>query len=161
MPRPDLRKALVIILLLAAFTFGLSACGGGEAKPIPTPTPTPVETPARTLTPMSTPTSVPTATPLPRAASLVVTPTAVKPGGNVEILGAGFLPEEALTVELVGASQGGNITLATGVMTNSYGTFTAIAPISSNSSTGVFTLRVSGSQGSLVTMPLVIVKESK
>jgi len=151
MPRSNLRRALVMALLLAAITFGLAACGGGEAKPTPTPTPTPTETPARTPTP----------TPLPRGASLIVTPTAVEPGGSIEILGAGFLPEEALTIELVGALQGGNITLATGVMANSYGAFTAIAPISSNSSTGVFTLRVSGSQGSLVTVPLVIVKESK
>ena len=157
MPRSNLRRALVTALSLALITFALAACGRGEAEPTPATTQTPAETFARTPTPMPTPTP----TLLPRGASLIVTPTAVEPGGNIEILGAGFLPEEALAIELVGALQGGNITLATGVMTNSYGTFTAIAPISSNSSTGVFTLRVSGSQGSLVTMPLVIVKESK
>lgn len=137
MPRFNMRRALVMGLLLAVFTLGLAACGRGEAKPTPP------------------------ATPLPRGASLIVTPTAVEPGGNIEILGAGFLPEEALSIELVGALQDSNITLATGVMANSSGAFTTVAPISPNSSAGVFTLRVSGSQGSLVTTPLVIVKVSK
>ena len=137
MPRSNLRRTLVIAVSLSLIVFSLAACGGGEAKPTPP------------------------ATPLPRGASLIVTPTAVEPGGNIEILGAGFLPEEALSIELVGALQDGNITLATGVMANSSGAFTTVTPISPNSSIGVFTLRVLGSQGSLVTMPLVIVKVSK
>jgi hypothetical protein len=137
MPGFNLRRTLVIAVSVSLIAFSLAACGGGEAKP--------------TLQ----------ATPLPRGASLIVNPTAVEPGGNIEVLGAGFLPEEALSIELVGALQDGNITLATGVMANSSGAFTTVAPVSPNSSTGVFTLRVSGSRGSLVTMPLVIVKVSK
>jgi hypothetical protein len=151
MSGPILRRSLVIILLLTLTIFGLVACGREDAKLTPTATITATETPAYTLTP----------TYLPRGASLIVTPNAVEPGGNIEVLGAGFLPEEALTIELVGALQGNNVTLASEVITNSYGAFSAISPISSNCSTGVFTLRVSGSQGSLVTMPLVIVRESK
>ena len=140
-----------MVLLLTLIILGLVACGGEEAKLTPSATPATIETPAYTQRP----------TYLPSEASLIVTPNAVKPGGNIELLGAGFVPEEMLTIELVGALQGKNVTLATGVIANSYGAFTAIAPISSNCSTGVFTLRVSGLQGSLVTVPLVIIAESK
>jgi hypothetical protein len=127
------------------------ACGEEAAKITPSATLTTIETPAYTQTPTS----------LPREASLIVTPNTVEPGDNIELLGAGFMPEETLTIELVGALQGNNVTLATGVIANSYGAFTSIAPINSNCSTGVFTLRVSGLQGSLVTVPLVIIAEIK
>ena len=141
-----------MVLLLTLLILGLVACGGEEAKLTQSATLTnTLETPEYTQTPTS----------LPGEASLIVTPNAVEPGGNIELLGAGFMPEETLTIELVGALQGNNVTLATGVIANSYGAFTFSAPISSNCSIGVFTLRVSGLQGSLATVPLVIIAESK
>ena len=79
MTRPSFKRASVVVLLLTLLILGLVACGGEEAKLTQSATLTnTLETPEYTQTPSS----------LPMEASLIITPNAVEPGGNIEILGA-------------------------------------------------------------------------
>ena len=78
-------------------------------------------------------------------------------GESIMVWGAGFMPNEVVSLIAVGAAEGGGNRIFGGVTANESGAFSADAanPLAE----GVYTLRATGNMGSTATAPLVIVPE--
>jgi hypothetical protein len=87
--------------------------------------------------------------------SLLAAATVV--GEPISVWGAGFAPEEVVSLIAVGAAEGGGNRIFGGVTSNGSGAFSVDAanPLAE----GVYTLRAAGNMGSTATAPLVIVAE--
>ena len=87
--------------------------------------------------------------------SMVVGPVAT--GGSVTVLGAGFLPNEGVSISVVGALPDGGDKVVVGDNANESGAFMFEATISLDPET--YTLIASGALGSVATAPLVVTEE--
>ncbi len=74
-------------------------------------------------------------------------------GEDFTVLGAGFMPGEAVTISVVGVA-GGSDRILVGTNSNESGAFMADAP--NPLEEGVYTLRAVGSKGSAATSPILI-----
>ena len=87
--------------------------------------------------------------------SLLASATVV--GESIMVWGAGFMPDEVVSLIAVGAAEGGGNRIFGGVTANVSGAFAVDAanPLGE----GVYTLKATGNMGSTATAPLVIVAE--
>lgn len=83
--------------------------------------------------------------------------SATPPGEPITIWGAGFMPDEVVSLIAVGAAEGGGNRIFGGETANASGAFTVDAanPLEE----GVYTLRAVGNMGSTATAPLVIAEK--
>ena len=83
--------------------------------------------------------------------------SATPAGEPIQVWGAGFMPNEVVSLIAVGAAEGGGNRIFGGVTANESGAFAADAanPLAE----GVYTLRAAGNMGSSATAPLIIVAE--
>ena len=88
--------------------------------------------------------------------SLMVSATEV--GKPIRVWGAGFAPNEVVSLIAVGAAEGGGNRIFGGVTANESGAFSVDAanPLAE----GVYTLRAAGSMGSIAVAPLIIVSSN-
>ena len=102
----------------------------------------------------STPVKVVSAPEATTAVDTSLVASATPPDEPIKIWGAGFAPNEVVSLIAVGAAEGGGNRIFGGVTANESGAFAADAanPLAE----GVYTLRAAGNMGSTATAPLVI-----
>ena len=106
----------------------------------------------------STPVKVVSAPEATTAVDTSLVASATPPGEPIKIWGAGFAPNEVVSLIAVGAAEGGGNRIFGGVTANESGAFSVDAanPLAE----GVYTLRAAGSMGSIAVAPLIIVSSN-
>jgi hypothetical protein len=83
---------------------------------------------------------------------------AVEPAGDASIVGAGFAPNEFVSIAAVGAASNGEDLILIGDQANASGAFSLMTTI--NLDEGVYTLRATGGSGSEATAALVVAEKN-
>ncbi len=82
-----------------------------------------------------------------------------EPAGDAIIVGAGFGPNEFVSIEAVGAGINGGDIILVGDKANASGAFSLSATIPTNLEEGIYTLRATGAGGSEATAALVVAEK--